>query len=504
MARILGLDIGKRSVRGALVKTALRRIDVLRYVEIPIAAPVASTPPPDGEAVEVPLADPIRDAVRGVLGSLEDPPDRVVTALDGREASLRVVELPQGAAKRIADVLPYELETLIPFAADEAVIDHQPIGILAGQLRLLACAAPRQRVAAHLQRMRELEIDPREIAVGAATLDGLVPLLPMLSSPGPVMLIQIDEDSTDLCVLADGRCELARSLSVGIAQADGGELEAALGRTLTSYRAAGGTLPAEAFLLGDAASDPHALGWLSGRFGFDVRALPLPPAEGTEELDLARFGRATAMACRLAGNSKRIDLRRGEFASARTMGAIRKQARLIAVCAAAVLLAFLFSTWARWVTMDDEREMLRAELDRVTEDAFGNGTTSASRARRLLDQGTRTDDPLPRFDAYDVLDAVNGGIPAEITHSTRRLHIELDDDGHGGRFELQGIVATVAERDRIAQELTGHRCIQEIENGRTHPGPGGQGLNYELEGTVRCPGAPEPDDRRRRQRRSSR
>ena len=29
-------------------------------------------------------------------------------------------------------------------------------------------------------------------------------------------------------------------------------------------------------------------------------------------------------------------------------------------------------------------------------------------------------------------------------------------------------------------------------------------LNYELEGTVRCPGAPEPEDRRRRQTRRSR
>jgi hypothetical protein len=72
---------------------------------------------------------------------------------------------------------------------------------------------------------------------------------------------------------------------------------------------------------------------------------------------------------------------------------------------------------------------------------------------------------LPRFDAYDVLEAISESIPVEIQHDTRRLLIEIDDEGDSGRFEIQGTVGSIAERDRIVDELQGHRCFAEAEKG---------------------------------------
>ena len=42
----------------------------------------------------------------------------------------------------------------------------------------------------------------------------------------------------------------------------------------------------------------------------------------------------------------------------------------------------------------------------------------------------------------NMLSAVSAAVPEAVTHDTRRLKIDLDDDGHGGRFELQGTVAS--------------------------------------------------------------
>ena len=40
MARILGLDVGTTAVRGVVLRTALRKVEVERYVEAPLAQPI--------------------------------------------------------------------------------------------------------------------------------------------------------------------------------------------------------------------------------------------------------------------------------------------------------------------------------------------------------------------------------------------------------------------------------------------------------------------------------
>jgi hypothetical protein len=306
-------------------------------------------------------------------------------------------------------------------------------------------------------------------------------------------------------MLVNGRAEMARTLSAGVRDVSSGLLEAELKRTMLSHRAQGGPTPERILLAGEVASDPNAPAWLAERLGTEVSGVPLPPGPGAGEGGIARFARSAALAARTTGRTKRLDLRKGEFAPMKKGGVVAQHGKLLATCAGVVLASFMFSVWARWAVLDSERETLMAELARVTEQSFGEETTSAERAKELVERGPRSRDPMPTFDAYDILDAVSGKIPEDIVHNTRRLFIELDDDGHGGRFELQGRVASVAERDRIAEELEGHECVREIEKGRTSPA-GTEGLNYQIEATVRCPGAPEPaEDRRSRrtQRRGS-
>jgi len=483
MARILGLDIGKETVRAALVHSSLGKVEVERYMETPV--PYASDPQGRAEA--------LRLAMHAVVAACGRPPDRIVTAMDGRDVSLRIVELPRGAAKRIAEVLPFELESILPFPIEEAIVDYQLVELTASSLRVMTAATPREKVATLLAELSDGGIDARELAAGGAALDGLVTVLPPLREPGPLLLLDVGQGRTDICLLQRGLASHARTLSCGIADVTAGRLEGELHRTLSAFRNAGAPQPVQAFLMGDAADDPNAVGWFQEKLDIATAALPLPPAPGADATGRARFGGATALAARSTGRSKRIDLRQGEFAHRQAIGAVRQHVRLIAVCAAVVFTSFMFSTFARWFVLDGERGSLQAELARVTDEAFGEETVVASQARDLLERGPRTRDPLPRFDAFDALDAISGGIPAEITHNTRRLRIELDENGHTGEFELQGTVASVAERDQIAEQLEGHECIEELQRGPTR-GSGAQGINYQIQAKIRCPGTPDPDE----------
>ncbi|MEM9191098.1 MAG: hypothetical protein AAGF12_18090 [Myxococcota bacterium] len=476
-------------------------------------------PPPPADAAGRPedapkdpagQSDGRRLAAQALVASL-DRPDRIVSVLPGEEASVRVVEIPAGAAKRIVEVLPFQLEELVPFAIDEAVVDHQPLEQVGTELRVLACATPKERVATFVGELADGGIFLRELAVGAAALDGLVPLKPELGTGEAVLLLRVCETTTDLTVLHNGSPVLCRTISEGAGSLE--RLIRTIKRTLTAHRASGGLMPVRAYLLGEASVDDQAAPWFGEQLDLSFENLTLPDAPGADSAVRGRFGTAMALACRMLGAKKRLDLLKGEFTARQTGSFLRQNASLLAVCLVAILLSFGFSMYARYALLSGEQDTLRAELERVTEAQFGRQTGRASRAREFLRGEGGDPDPLPKFDGWDVLDAVSGVIPESIEHNTRRFSFEMKENGAAGELLIQGTVSTVAERDTIQEALTNFecgwcppkdedgdeaslRCFQEVE-GDTSVGRGGQSQNYQLEAKIRCPGTPAPESNRR-------
>ncbi|MFK8002989.1 MAG: type IV pilus biogenesis protein PilM [Polyangiales bacterium] len=540
MARVLGLDIEDHIVRGVLVRTSFGRVEPLRYIEVPVRRPDAAASP---EAPGVPhaagalaldpaeptipgsplpeVADPTddaspkevidmrREAIAELFGMIRPPPDQIFVGLDGKEASVRPLELPAGAAKkgRLAEVLPFELDDLVPFDMDDTIVDYQPISGNDDVVRVMATAVPRERVAARIEELRRLGVDPRGMPVGAAALDGLTALVPELSTGGPHLIVEIERDNTEVCVLEDGACTFARSHAFGIAELGDERLQrraiATLRRTLGAYRAGGGSTPVSSYLAGDAVTYAAQLSPLLAPLGEGLafEPLPMPGAPGAEEFGRARFARAAALAGRSVLKGKRIDLRQGEFAQKRAMGELRQHARVISVCVAAILFSFIYATYARYSVLSSENERLAAQLTETTETIFGEGTSNVARAESLLQSGVQTQDPLPTMDAYDVLNAITAAIPVDIDHKTRRLTIEIDDEAREGRFDLQGTVASIAERDTVAANLESHECFRDLEKGPTSPGQNNEGLNYRLEVNIQCPGDEPPEEENSRSRR---
>ena len=234
-----------------------------------------------------------------------------------------------------------------------------------------------------------------------------------------------------------------------------------------------------------------ARAWLTEQLGLECDAVPLPDAGGADEETRPKFGKAAALAARAISRKRQLDLRQGEFASKAAAGEIRKHLKLIAACVGAVLLSFLVSLGARYRVAKAEHEELSAQLSEVSQDLLGEEAHSALHARELLTAGPRIDDPLPRFDAYDVLEAISESIPTDIQHDTRRLMIEIDDDGESGRFEIQGTVGSIAERDRLVEELQSHRCFADVEKGSISTAVGDR-KDYKVAVKVACEGPAEP------------
>ncbi len=486
MARILGIDIDRTALRGALLKTAFRRVEVERYVKVPLSQSAESL----GRAPE------LHDAFASLLRALGRPPDVVVSALDGEQASLRVVELPMAAAKRVAEVLPFELESLLPFDIDEAVLDYQPIETHEGQLRLLAAAALRERVREHLALFQGTPFEPREVAVGAIALDGLRALCPEVGT-GRRMIVELSDRETNVCTLVNGRAAFGRTLSVG---ADGlphraPELLMGLKQTLAAYRAAGGS-PIDVTYLAGKGELASFGSQLSEELGAEVELLQLPgPEEGTSA-GPSEFTRAAALAARFTNSGKRINFRSGEFVHTRSRSELASYFNLIAVCALVVLVAAVFSLKVRQSVLSSEQAALRKQLRETTQRVFGRAETDPAKVNEMI-TSPLADNPLPRFDAYDALAAISGAVPMDIKHEMRHMRVDLADEKKEGQIELQGSLASIEQRDVIVAQLEAHGCFKEIQRGRTSPGRSTDVINYQLEAKLSCPGDATPAKKRK-------
>jgi Tfp pilus assembly PilM family ATPase len=484
MSLVLGLEITPRVVRGAFLKTALRGSEMEHYAEAPIACPSESQSE----------ADVLREAISQVMAQASRPPDRIIAALDGEAASLRLIDLPAGVEKKIAEVLPGELEAVLPFDIEDAVVDYQIVGRGDATIQVMTVAAPRENVSERLRQLQDAGADPRELAVGAAAFDGLAGLIGESLSDRTVLVIDVGPVCTDFAVLMNGQCTFARTLSGGMDLVESGrraQLGAALQRTLASYKAQRAEEPSIILLSGETAPMETARQWLSEQLGIECGTVPVPSAAGADEDTAPKFAKAAALAARAITRKKHLDLRQGEFASKAAAGEIRKHLRLIAVCVAAVLLSSIVSLGARYRVASAEHEALMDKLAEVSQDLLGEEARSALYARELLVAGPRIDDPLPRFDAYDVLEAISESIPADIPHDTRRLLIEIDDDGDTGRFEIQGTVGSIAERDRLVEELQSHRCFADVEKGSISTAVGDR-KDYKVTVKVECEAPSKP------------
>lgn len=479
MARILGIDIREDAVYGAFLDVAFRKTLLESLIAVPIE------PSFDDES----RLEAERSAVSQLLDSQKRPPDVVVAGLSGREASLRAVDLPAGASKQVGDVLRFEIEGSLPYTLDEAVVDHQTISQTPTSLRVLAAAVPKDRIRARLDVLSSQGIDPRELAIGAAALDGLVSLVPELRDVGPIVLLHIGAQ-TEVCVLSSGRCVFARTLDEGLAdieQKEGLLFAASLRRTITAARAAGMEAPVRAYVMGESPYVHQLTDWLGKALECETATLPLAPVAGTDAYGVVTFGRAVALAGRTLGKGRRLDARRGEFAPARTTGGLRPYARRLSFVGGLVLVSLLFSIMVRKDVLEEEQVTLLAQLSSTSKDLLGEEATTAAKARELLAGRSVVEDPLPRFDAFDTLDMISSKIPQTIRHETQRLTIEIDDESRDGRFEIQGTLPSITDRDSIATAIDAHECVAGVSPGPTSPAPNNAGQTYRLEGTIECP-----------------
>jgi general secretion pathway protein L len=473
MARLLGIDIRASHVRAALLQTSYRHVVIEQLREVSLAE-----------------VQPIERALQAAVVPLLQQTELAI-AVEGASSFIHRISLPATAQKRLAEVLPFELEAQIPVDISELVFDHRTLrrSSPAAPLVVLTAAARLEQVRERLELVgRALGRQPDRVGCGPLPLASLCSICPSLAVPGPIALVDLGGRRTEVLILVGGEPVFARTLSRGVEGLPGSAapLAAELRQTFTAYAAQGSETPVQiAYLLGGGASAAGAEAYLAQELDVPVTQLPsldaqVSPADAEH---VPRFAKAIALAVGLSGRTRDLDLRRGPLAYQRGFAFLKDKTPVLAGLIGAVAVSFAFSSWARYRALEREAEALQTRLTGLAQVVLRQSVADADDAMMALERAKRREeaDPMPRLDGFDVMVEISKAIPTSVTHDIEELDMQRE------HVRMHGVAGTTAEAQLILANLQKHECFSEAKITKISQAVNSDRQKYVLEFDVACP-----------------
>ncbi len=216
VADCIGLDIGQTAFKAVRFRRRLTGRESVEYFHQPL---------PFGRKEAMELADRaglLRNFLwqNGLYGSGD-----IVTALPCQDLFIRTLSFPFRDSAKLAQVVPFEVENLIPMALEE--VSMGSIVLPSGEAQepsrkpkgaeVLVTAAPKEKVNQHLQFLAAADLKPSVIGVDAMALYSVTQFLQEEGArvPGDLAIIDVGATKTTLCLMREGRPAALRTVLWG-------------------------------------------------------------------------------------------------------------------------------------------------------------------------------------------------------------------------------------------------------------------------------------------------
>ena len=199
----VGLDIGSTSVRATWFRRGLIGPDEIVCLQRNLLLGNSGEGGTEG----------ISQQLRGLFEqhSLWGVP--VVVAMPTHCLFSRILTVPFTDPKKVAQVIPYETEELIPLGLEEVVLDHTIIDTREGESTVLVAAVPRDRMTQHLEFLADAGVDPVSTELDSLSLFHFYryALMPSIQD---IVLIDIGASASTVCLVSGGKLRAIRNIMV--------------------------------------------------------------------------------------------------------------------------------------------------------------------------------------------------------------------------------------------------------------------------------------------------
>lgn len=210
-SRIVGLDIGRDTVRAVEVENADKaRPTAVRFAEVPLPADSVRS----GEVREV---NTVAAAIKRLWSQGGFKTRNVVLGMGNQRVLARDLTVPRMGLKEIRESLPFQVQDMLPVPVNEALLDFYPISESVGEhgpvVNGLLIAAIKESVMANVNAVRQAGLTPVHVDLIPFALSRVLVRGPL--ARGTVALIDIGASTTNVVIATAGVPQFVRMIPAG-------------------------------------------------------------------------------------------------------------------------------------------------------------------------------------------------------------------------------------------------------------------------------------------------
>jgi general secretion pathway protein L len=456
----------------------------------------------------------------------------IVTALPCQDVFVRTLSFPFRDASKLAQIVPFEMENLIPMSLEDVTVGSLLLPVRESRdgstktkgSDVLVTAAPKEKIAEHLQFMASADVNPSAITIDGMALFSVSQFLKEEGAqvPGDMAIIDVGASKTTLCLLHEGRPVLLRTLLWG-----GNHLTHALAvRYACSFAEAERRKRAMAVHEVDAWLEPvlkelrvslHAyegtihqrlthcwvsgggskLRELSGHMAHQLGLVPVGPRQGFGSSCPRAFSIAFGLAIhpnivrprwksRLVGSGLALDFKAGSDAASTTADVSRQDRRLALWGGVILGVLALMDLSVRVMLKDSTVKDLKRGLQAQYEQTFGPGASPGEELDQARYRVSQMEKGLSIVDGtrYNVLASLAElvkHVPQGAPMKVRELTID------GTSIHLEGETTTFDAVEKIKQAFAAAEAFHDVSISDTRVGAVPNQVVFRLTYTVQRP-----------------
>ena len=524
IAECVGLDIGQTAFKAVRFRRRLTGRESVEYFHQPIPYSRQDHAEPAHRTAM------LRSFLwqHGLYGGGE-----IVTALPCQDVFVRTLSFPFRDAAKLAQVVPFEMENLIPMSLEDVTVgslllparESQEGTAKAKGSDVLVTAAPKEKLAEHVRFMASADLSPSAITVDGMALFSVSQFLKEEGAqvPGDMAIIDVGASKTTLCLVHEGRpvvlrtvlwggnhlthalavryaCSFAeaerRKRTMAVQDIDASWLEPVLKELRVSLHAYEGTVH-QRLTHCWVAGGGSKLRELSGHMAHQLGLLPVGPRQGFGASCPRAFSIAFGLSIhpnivrprwksRLGGSGLVLDFKADSDAATAT-GDVSKQDRRLALWGGLILAVLaLLDLSVRVMLKDSTVKDLKRELQAQYEQTFGPGAGPGEELDLARYRVSQIEKGLSVVDGtrYNVLASLAElvkHVPPGAPLKVRELTID------GTSIHLEGETTTFDAIEKIKQAFVAAETFHDVSISDTRVGAVPNQVVFRLTYTVQWP-----------------
>ena len=211
--RLIGLDIGSRSIKAAEISETKKGYTLERFG-------LTDIPPGLIEDGTIKDAEQVADTIRNLLKSYGIKGQNVALSVGGYSVIVKKINVQSMSEEQLQDTISFEAEQYIPFDISDVNLDFQILGENENnpnQMNVLLVAAKKEMVNDYVNLVQLAGLNPCIIDVDAFALQNIYEINYGLNGEN-VALIDIGAGKTTLNILKDNISVFMRDVSMGCQQ----------------------------------------------------------------------------------------------------------------------------------------------------------------------------------------------------------------------------------------------------------------------------------------------